>query len=222
MPDKLNLALAVLLAAFSLPKKCADENPSASLARSLSVRRGGCQCGRLPRAIRRTITEGVKAVWDLGKAYHETTPTRERICINGLWRWQPAGKGTEAVPAENWGYFKVPGCWPGIGHFMQKDCQIVYAHPAWKDQKLREVTAAWYQREIVVPKEWAGRRITLHAECVNSYVFIYVDGKRTGEIRFPWGERGSHLRLPPGREAGPFAARRGHAAEGKHAGVQRH
>ena len=40
------------------------------------------------------LPESVKAVWDLGKAYHETTPTRERICINGLWRWQPAGKGT--------------------------------------------------------------------------------------------------------------------------------
>jgi len=37
------------------------------------------------------LPEAVKAVWDLGKAYRETTPTRERICINGLWQWQPAG-----------------------------------------------------------------------------------------------------------------------------------
>ena len=33
------------------------------------------------------LPEGVKAVWDMEKAYRETTPTRERICINGLWRW---------------------------------------------------------------------------------------------------------------------------------------
>ena len=32
----------------------------------------------------------VKAVWDVTRAYHQTTPTRERICLNGLWRWQPA------------------------------------------------------------------------------------------------------------------------------------
>ena len=25
----------------------------------------------------------------MSKAYRETTPTSERICINGLWRWQP-------------------------------------------------------------------------------------------------------------------------------------
>ena len=36
------------------------------------------------------LPNGVKAVWDLAKAYRETTPKRERISINGLWRWQPA------------------------------------------------------------------------------------------------------------------------------------
>ncbi len=39
------------------------------------------------------LPQGVKVVWDMGKAYRETTPTRERICINGLWRWQPAASG---------------------------------------------------------------------------------------------------------------------------------
>ena len=36
------------------------------------------------------LPAGVQAAWDLETAYRETTPTRERICINGLWRWQPA------------------------------------------------------------------------------------------------------------------------------------
>jgi len=45
------------------------------------------------------LPAGVKAVWDLGKAYRETTATRERISINGLWRWQPAGEARDAVPA---------------------------------------------------------------------------------------------------------------------------
>src|SRR5690242_2275356 len=36
------------------------------------------------------LPTGVKAEWDCRKAYHETTPTRERICLNGLWRWRPA------------------------------------------------------------------------------------------------------------------------------------
>jgi beta-galactosidase/beta-glucuronidase len=132
----------------------------------------------------------VKAVWDLGKAYRERTPTRERVCLNGLWRWQPAEAVTEAavVPADRWGYFKVPGCWPGFTDYMQKDSQTVFAHPTWKDEPLRDVTAAWYQREITVPANWTGRRITLEAEYLNSLAVVYLDGRRVGEIRFPGGE----------------------------------
>ena len=135
------------------------------------------------------LPQGVRAVWDLTKASHEATPTRERICINGLWRWQPAKEGvTDLAPADNWGHFKVPGCWPGLSNWMQKDCQTVYAHQNWRDESLRGVTAAWYQREITIPSEWAGRRIAVYAEYVNSYAVVCVDGKKAGEIRFPRGE----------------------------------
>jgi len=130
----------------------------------------------------------VKAVWDLNKAYRETTPTRERICINGLWRWQPADPQNDSVPADGWGYFKVPGCWPGITDYMQKDCQTVHVHPSWEDVNLGDLTAAWYQREITVPEAWEGRRITLHTEYLNSFAVVYVDGRKAGEVRFPGGE----------------------------------
>ena len=133
------------------------------------------------------LPEGVKAVWDLEKAYREATPTRERVCINGLWRWQPAQGAADGVPADRWGYFKVPGSWPGITDYMQKDCQTVYAHPSWKDQNLGEVATAWYQRGVTVPAEWTGRRITVYAEYVNSLATVYVDGTKVGEIRFPSG-----------------------------------
>jgi hypothetical protein len=131
---------------------------------------------------------GVKAVWDLDKAWREKTPTRERVCLNGLWRWQPALGGEDAPPADRWGWFKVPGCWPGITDYMQKDCQTVHAHPSWKNEKLGSVTAAWYQREFTVPGDWAGRRIAVSADYLNSYAAVYVDGKKAGEMRFPAGE----------------------------------
>ena len=54
------------------------------------------------------LPDGVRAVWDMSKAYHEKTPTRERVCLNGLWRWQPAAAVETSVPAGNWGFFKVP------------------------------------------------------------------------------------------------------------------
>lgn len=134
------------------------------------------------------LPPGVKAVWDLKKAYRETTATRERICLNGLWRWQPALAVADSVPADRWGYFKVPGFWPGISNYAQEDCQTLHAHPSWKNTDLRRITAAWYQREMTIPEGWAGRRIALTAEYVNSFAVVYLDGKHAGEVRFPAGE----------------------------------
>ena len=154
------------------------------LAHAAAVARPGlCRAGDaapLPR--------GVTAVWDLSKAHRETTPTRERICINGLWRWQPADPRSERVPRGGWGHFKVPGCWPGITNYMQKDCQTVHPHPSWKGKDPAGITAAWYEREITVPAAWAGRRIAVHAEYLNSFAAVYVDGRKAGEIQFPAGE----------------------------------
>jgi hypothetical protein len=134
------------------------------------------------------LPAGVHAVWDSSAAYRETTPTRERLCINGLWRWQPARGAGDAVPAADWGYFKVPGCWPGITDYMQKDYQTVHAHPTWKGENLSGMAVAWYQREITVPAGWRGRRIALAAEYVNSFAAVCVDGDPAGQVRFPGGE----------------------------------
>ena len=140
----------------------------------------------------------MRAVWDAGKAYRESTPTRERISINGLWRWQPAEPEADRPPESGWGYFKVPGCWPGVSDYMQKDCQTVYPHPSWKDRKLDRIAAAWYQREIDIPGGWAGRRIAFSAECLNSLAAVYVDGQKAGELRFPAGELDLTKRCRPG------------------------
>ena len=147
-----------------------------------------------------TLPKSVRAVWDIAKAQRESTPTRERICINGLWRWQPETGAIDTVPGRAWGYFKVPGCWPGTTSYMQKDCQTVHAHPGWKGQSLSKITRAWYQREISLPVAWSGRRVGLAVEYLNSYAVVYVDGKRAGEIRFPAGEVDLTPICRPGRK----------------------
>lgn len=138
------------------------------------------------------LPAGVKAVWSLENAYREKTTTRERICLNGLWRWQPAVAAKDDPPGEmggtKWGFFKVPGCWPGNSDYMQKDSQTLFAHPDWKSEKLGAVSQAWYQREFNVPTEWNGRRVALSVEYLNSLATVFVDGKNAGELRFPGGE----------------------------------
>ena len=39
-----------------------------------------------------------RAMWDLNRAWRETTLTRERVCLNGLWRWRPAADEPVAGP----------------------------------------------------------------------------------------------------------------------------
>jgi hypothetical protein len=155
------------------------------------------------------LPAGVEAVWDLAKAFRESTPTRERICLNGLWRWQPvpagsqptgpAGAGEAEAPVGAWGYLKVPACWPGISDYLQSDAQTAYLHPAWKDEKLGAITAAWYQRGFEVPADWSGRRIALEVEYLNSLAAVSIDGRPAGTLRFPGGALDLTPLCPPGR-----------------------
>ncbi len=125
----------------------------------LAAAAGGC---RAQSAV--PLPEGVRAVWDMGSAWRETTPTRERICINGLWRWQPVQEMADRAPAGGWGYLKVPGPWPGTSYWMHRESQTHYPHPDWQDEDLGAADMAWYEREFAVPAEWVGRRICVSLE----------------------------------------------------------
>jgi len=59
-------------------------------------------CAPAQRPADAPLPPGVTVVWDLAKASRETTPTRERVCLNGLWRWQPAAEVGDTVPAGGW------------------------------------------------------------------------------------------------------------------------
>jgi beta-galactosidase/beta-glucuronidase len=168
------LCLVAALASLLLPASAPGQGPAA-----------GKRAGTPADA---PLPPGVRVVWDLNKAHRLSTPTRERVCLNGLWRWQPAGAAAGAVPAGRWGYFKVPGFWPGNTNYIQEDCQTLHAHLGWKGVNLGRLTAAWYQRGFTVPPGWAGRRVALSAEYVNSLAVVYVDGARAGVLHFPAGE----------------------------------
>ena len=89
----------------------------------------------------------------------EAGAARARIPLNGVWRWKPEGAGT-------WSSIAIPESWP-------RSVQAI---------------AAAYEREVTIPAAWSGRRITLSADCINSYAAAYVDGAKAGEMRYPAGE----------------------------------
>lgn len=173
--------------------------------RLLLLLAGGALCAASLAAARQepeaaTLPAGVRPVWSLEQADRQRTPTREEVSLNGLWRWQPAGERDEAVPAGGWGFYKVPGPWPGITDYMQKDSQTLYPHPSWRDKRLAGVTAAWYQRTLAIPPEWKGRRIALRLDTLNSLAVAYLDGARVGELRFPAGELDLTAACRPGAQ----------------------
>ena len=164
------LAIPILLAAACLPAQSAASVP---------------------------LPEGVKAVWTPATAWRESTPTRERISINGLWRWQPDADAAQAPPQQSWGYLRVPEPWPSGN--QRSPSRFFYPHPDWSHTTLRSLTSAWYQREITIPREWSGRRVTLYVEQLNSFANVYLDGKPVGEIRYPAGELDLSAAVRPGQ-----------------------
>jgi len=128
-------------------------------------------------------------MWNLEEADRDVTPTRERVSMAGLWQWQPAGEAMNEVPADGWSQVQVPGPWPA-------------GEPSdgRQTEQQQGVTAAWYQVELAVPAEWAGRRVALTAEFVNSFATVHVDGRKIADMRFPAGEVDLTQVCPPGEK----------------------
>ncbi len=128
--------------------------------------------------------------WSLDDAARVTTATRTRWSLNGLWGIRPAltNDAPGAVPGanDNWGWGRVPGI---LGSAWQSNQSIVLSdwfedHGVTPDFSAR----AWYRRDFTMPRETAGRRVTLTFTMLNTRAVVYVDGRRAAEVVFPGGE----------------------------------
>jgi beta-galactosidase/beta-glucuronidase len=107
----------------------------------------------------------------LDDAYREApSPQRLRISLNGLWRFQPAQDVLATAPPTGggtWAWLKVPGRWNpdnvAYGGFVPKNDKGESILD-WNGIALGDITSAWYQREVSIPKECDGRRILLRFE----------------------------------------------------------
>jgi beta-galactosidase len=149
----------------------------------IAVVQGAAQQEDLP------LPAGQAAPWEAGSAASVSSPTRGRICLNGLWRFLPViGEAAPRVPAngEGWGWFKVPGMWPGPSG---TPVQTVHLSP-WLEQAGADpgkMEQAWYRRDISVPVAWAGRRVAVEFTMLQTHAKVFIDGKAVGEAWFPGG-----------------------------------
>ena len=133
-----------------------------------------------------TLPAGVQVAWDTASAWQQQTPTRGKICLNGLWRFHPVAlKDTDLPgPGTGWGYYKVPGTWtPGNA------CMTPLGPDIWEEQlDLNKTDAAWYQRQISIPASWAGRRILVNLDNPKQTARVLLDGQPAGQILWPGGK----------------------------------
>ena len=148
-----------------------------------------------------TLPEGMtrEALFSLRDAWRLSTPTRERIYLNGLWEFRPElpGDPVGKIPetGSGWGYFKVPGSWPVTRNGME----LILSDSVRKSLDLKQLNGGFYRREITVDPAWKGRRILLCADMVQTCAKIYVDKKEAGELYYPGGEVDLTGKLIPGR-----------------------
>lgn len=121
---------------------------------------------------------------------------RAVVCLNGLWKFQPAD-GPAAAPHQDsgWGWIRVPGSWrrnPVIVNDLTRA-----NGPAWSKFG-NDSPAAWYGRDITIPAGWGGRKIVLDIRRVSTGAAVYIDGNETGRVSWPGGEVDITSMVKPG------------------------
>jgi beta-galactosidase len=129
---------------------------------------------------------------------------RATICLNGLWRFQPERASGTGGPAGTWGWIRVPGAWAVRGARLP-GIAVPGGGAAWDGlggdpagKEWNGVGRGWYEREIAVPTDWAGRRIRLDLERVSTDAAVWIDGVQAGSVSWPGGSVDLSRQLHPG------------------------
>lgn len=134
-----------------------------------------------------------KALWDLKGAERITTPTREKITLNALWRMQLTDRDFSFDPA-SWIYLAVPGRYSGQGNGMT-DCEFYMRDAnlkklprnAWyRGKNPYTFTNGWFERAFVLPEAWKGRQIVLLLDELSRSQkgTVYLNGREIAKLDY--------------------------------------
>ncbi len=115
--------------------------------------------------------------------------------LNGQWRFRctccahsmPAGFHAADFDDESWDVVPVPSNWQLLGYGRPNYTNLAYPYPVDPPHVPQENPVAVYRRTFDLPQTWAGRRIFLCFEGVNSAFYVWVNGQAVGF------SKGAHL-----------------------------
>ena len=108
--------------------------------------------------------------------------------LNGNWKFQlapspveaPAGFFEEGYDVSGWADIQVPGNWQMQGFGKPHYTNVQYPFPVDPPRVPTENPTGSYRREFHVDPEWAGRRLLLRFDGVDSFFRVWVNGKDVG------------------------------------------
>ncbi len=145
----------------------------------------------------------------LADAARVELPSRTEISLNGLWRSRPIveDEPEDKVPADDWGWAKIPGFLSreGVGNFLEDQESFFAPRFAEMIKSSRDFAKTvnerrWYRRTFTMPKEAEGHRVRLRFAHVFTRCVVFVDGVRVGEVVWPYGELDITKAVRPGAE----------------------
>ncbi len=139
------------------------------------------------------VKEQEKPLWDLNGAERVTTPAREKITLNALWRMQLTDKDFSFDPA-SWIYLAVPGRYSGQANGMT-DCEFYMRdanlkklpRKAWyRGKNPYTFTNGWFERAFLVPERWKNKQIVLLLDELSRSQkgTVYLNGREIAKLDY--------------------------------------
>lgn len=146
-----------------------------------------------------TLPPGTSLDWDKTTVI-KTNDKRSQISLNGIWRFIPATEGHDAPDNTGWAYLKVPGSWQNTSG--RRSAFVAQGTgPKWDQYDGSRVARAWYERKVLIPRDWQWRSISLRFDRVSTDAMVYVNDTPCGKIAWPWGELDITKAIKPGQMA---------------------
>ena len=107
----------------------------------------------------------------------------QRIPLSGDWSFRlspTVASAPDEFEPTGWDTIAVPSHWQLKGYGAPAYTNVVYPFPVEPPYVPTENPTGDYVRTVAIPADWAGRRIVLRFEGVDSRFALYVDGVRLG------------------------------------------